>query len=850
MRWTLGQGKWWSSLVLLIGFGSGIALGQPSGGADDVLQDYVEELERIQAERRQTKIEREAQRKAKVDSLLIEGQVLFEVMDIEGAIERWQEALRHDPDSEEAKARIKEAGRQKAYLESRRMDSATQIQVEGRLEEARDLYQRLQFDQAILALEDALKLDPWNHEAQQLYREVKLEKQARERLQYRRKALGAKGDHDVALQKQLNYVDKANLLMPGYDARGINLEPLPFPDLEEELEEMMSEKEKDLRERLKQPVRLEFEDEDIRDIFRALAKMTGVTIIVDPDIFLETTAPTSVGPVDIAGDDVPVLPDLSTEFEGFSADSFTPTPARPTTGKVDPMVTIFAENVSFESALKLLLGPKKLEFKIVEEVIFISTVAGVEDMAARYEGMTEEVYHLEFGVPVRQKVMDRAFGSVRSGAGGGGGGASGEIGWGDSGPGGAIAQVQDAATSMVVTILEQLVPQPEGAHMILYSETSTLIVKNTPTNQRKIKALLAKLDVLPKQVMIEARFLSVSDETIRRVGVQWTSGRDYNNDGFISYNEQVIQDNSDSHQYRAYTDTGSFPVSPSGQQGYPDPSMSVPEGFFERVASTASFARGLNFSWTHLNEPQFNVMINLLEATGGFETLSAPKVTTMSNEPAVIRLVTTITYASDVDVNTTTSGAGGAGTGIVTRDIEYQFVERDVGIILNVTPQVSETRRTVRLFLQPVVSDIVGSDEFTISGGAEGGDVRLAIPRFRSRDVTTNAVVRDGETLVLGGLMLNSIGRVVKKVPILGDLPLVSWLFKSVQNEESKQNLLIFVTVNILDFQGARLYDRMDMMEPRARPDASVEEDTDSTLDLDWLKEAVGISLDPNDSTL
>jgi len=873
MRWIVGQVKWWLGLVLVIGLNTGIAVAEDSDKkseeeppqeevqadpADKLLQEYVNRLKEAERERRQTKAEREAERRAKVEVLMIEGEALYEAGDIDEAIKRWEEVLTHDPDNQEAFARIKEARRKQEYDKSKKVDRATQIEVEARVEEARDLYQRLEFELALEQLDEALELDPWHDEARQLYREVKLEEQARERMAQRRIVLGGKEDHTVDREDQLTYVDRANLLLPGYDAIGINRKPLPVEDPTKVAEELMSEKERELRERLKQPVRLEFEEEDIRDIFRALAKMTGVTIIVDPDIFLETTAPTKAGPVEMGEEEAPVLPELGDEFEmeGFPEEDFGGGFEASAGGKVDPIVSIVADNVTLESALKLLLGPKKLEYKLVEDVIFISTLQGVEEMAARYEGMVEEVYHLEFGVPVKQRVMDRAFGSVRSGTGGGGGEGAGELGWGtESSEGfGGAGGVAEAATSMVVTILQQLVPQPEGAEMILYSETSTLIVKNTPSNQKKIKALLAKLDVLPKQVLIEARFLSVSDETIRRVGVQWTSGRDYNQNGFITYDEQVIQDNSDSHQYRAYSDSGTFAVSPSGMLSYPDPSLNVPEGFFERVASAGSFAKGLNFSWTHLNEPQFNVMINLLEANGGFETLSAPKVTTMSNEPAVIRLVTTITYASDVDVNTTTSGAGGVSGDLVTRDIEYQFVERDVGIILNVTPQVSETRRTVRMFLQPVVSDIVGSDDFTISGGEAGGSVVLSIPRFRSRDVTTNAVVRDGETLVLGGLMLNSLGRVTRKVPILGDLPLVSWLFKSEQKEESKQNLLIFVTVNILDFQGARLYDRLDteaeeIAEAERQAQAEeVEEDASNAPELDWLKEAAGIPIQAGDA--
>jgi general secretion pathway protein D len=98
-----------------------------------------------------------------------------------------------------------------------------------------------------------------------------------------------------------------------------------------------------------------------------------------------------------------------------------------------------------------------------------------------------------------------------------------------------------------------------------------------------------------------------------------------------------------------------------------------------------------------------------------------------------------------------------------------------------------------------------------ITGGGITSTALLPLPSFRVRQVTTTAVVWDGQTIVLGGLISDNVTRVKDKVPILGDIPLVGKLFRNESSQTQKKNLVIFVTPTIIDPAGNRLHTEEEM---------------------------------------
>jgi general secretion pathway protein D len=132
---------------------------------------------------------------------------------------------------------------------------------------------------------------------------------------------------------------------------------------------------------------------------------------------------------------------------------------------------------------------------------------------------------------------------------------------------------------------------------------------------------------------------------------------------------------------------------------------------------------------------------------------------------------------------------------------------------------------TIQMTIIPTITEFLGYDDpgafvpsaAAISGGAgvnlanQTLTATLPLPKFRLRQVTTSAIVWDGQTVVLGGLISDDVTKIKDKVPILGDLPLVGRLFRSESSSTSKRNLVIFVTPTIIDPAGNRAHSEEEM---------------------------------------
>jgi general secretion pathway protein D len=135
---------------------------------------------------------------------------------------------------------------------------------------------------------------------------------------------------------------------------------------------------------------------------------------------------------------------------------------------------------------------------------------------------------------------------------------------------------------------------------------------------------------------------------------------------------------------------------------------------------------------------------------------------------------------------------------------------------LDVIPYISADGYTIQMTIIPTITEFVGYDDpgqfipqaQSVSGTGIGLPItaQLPLPRTRLRQVTTSAIVWDGQTVVLGGLISEDVTRLKDKVPVLGDLPLVGRLFRSESSQTLKKNLIIFVTPTIIDPAGNRLH--------------------------------------------
>jgi type II secretory pathway component GspD/PulD (secretin) len=340
----------------------------------------------------------------------------------------------------------------------------------------------------------------------------------------------------------------------------------------------------------------------------------------------------------------------------------------------------------------------------------------------------------------------------------------------------------DGSGIALMSAIEKFVPRDVGTDMMFDRDTHVLIAKNTRENLRLIEDLIEALDVTPPQVLIEARFISTSISDLRELGVNWTS--------------DSIEFKSDGHNNPQAVLKGGKIFQP-GQVATPT------------LDATLAY-HGL------LSTPMFEVMITALEKSGKAQTLSVPRVTTLNNQPARIRIGEDFLYFEDFELQEVANGQSDSG--------QNQYVSQlvpvgtptkeELGILLEVTPSVGADHQTVTLNLKPEISEFVRFEYYNVGSDTGGNNNNnatsnalsvLKLPIFRRSEIETKVAVRSGDTVVMGGLITSSTGREQRKVPFLGSIPFLGVLFRYETKTNDQKNLLIFVTARILAESGEEL---------------------------------------------
>lgn len=180
---------------------------------------------------------------------------------------------------------------------------------------------------------------------------------------------------------------------------------------------------------------------------------------------------------------------------------------------------------------------------------------------------------------------------------------------------------------------------------------------------------------------------------------------------------------------------------------------------------------------TKITVPAISALINLSKTSSDVNILSAPRLLTSDNEEAEIIVGSNVPIITNRLTDTTNPGSQSVA-------IERQ----DVALTLRFTPQVTEGN-LVRLNVFQEITDLASENVGTVD---EVG------PTLTKRQLRNTVLAEDGKTVVLGGLIGTNIQKSVSKVPLLGDLPLLGWLFKSEGNQVRKTNLLVFITPKII----------------------------------------------------
>lgn len=383
-----------------------------------------------------------------------------------------------------------------------------------------------------------------------------------------------------------------------------------------------------------------------------------------------------------------------------------------------------------------------------------------------------------------------------------------------------MEEVQSIVRQFFITMGVDLTPPKT----IFFNDRSgTLWARATMQELDIIESAVQVLNVAPPQVNIKAKFADIGQEDKKALGFDWWLGNFLIGDGAAvgsgGTQPSLVGEPSTANPLGFFPGTSLANTTPSQAS---DQNLTSGLGNPLNAPTVATFT-GI------LTDPQFRVAIKALEQRQGVELLSAPEVTTLSGRQAQIQIIDIQSIVTGIDLSQNQGGGGGVGGGItgggvaaIGSTLNYNVQALPFGPVLDVVPYVAADGYTVQLVVIPTVTEFIGYDDpgqfvpqaQSVSGG-QGAAIpiegQLPLPRFRLRQVVTSAIVWDGQTVVLGGLMSEGVEKTKDKVPLLGDLPLVGRLFRSESSDTKKRNLVIFITPTIIDPAGNRLHSEDEM---------------------------------------
>jgi len=413
-------------------------------------------------------------------------------------------------------------------------------------------------------------------------------------------------------------------------------------------------------------------------------------------------------------------------------------------------------------------------------------------------------------------------GAGAGGLGGGGMGGGAQLGGGFAGADGSaeLGGVGAGATQFsneapILQMLRRLIPEVYEPHtnellseMIYNPSTNMLIVRNSPSNLRDLERQLTKLDVTPKQVSIEAKFVTMRVDDLNKIGFSWDAT--VSDRGNRVRPIPGLEDTT-----RQFDISGDGVLEEIPFYTRPDGTSVIRNTITEGVLEAMTNPGPAESTWNLVTNvirnkdgDSLSVSFDYLDSLGESELLSAPRVTTMNNKPAVIADFTTeyfVTFIETLAAVTEGGLAGGGTTLFAQRPMPIPF---NFGITLSVTPQIRDNDE-VRLWLNPEVRTRIGEKQFTQQNivGDTIVPTTLIFPTTSLQSVWTNVIVHDGDTLVLGGLVQDTTIGTTEKMPYLADIPLLGVFFRGKSREVRQSSLLIFVTPTIIDTTGARFFD-------------------------------------------
>ena len=316
--------------------------------------------------------------------------------------------------------------------------------------------------------------------------------------------------------------------------------------------------------------------------------------------------------------------------------------------------------------------------------------------------------------------------------------------------------------------VQAIVGQAEGRSVVVNPQSGVVVVRALPNELREVEAYLQATQlVVQRQVILEAKILEVQLNEGFQAGINWGALLSPGNNTITAEN----------------VGGGSVLVNESGLSGIAGQTGNLDPGNLSPISGALSEAFGGVFTLA-FDLGDFTAFIELLKTQGNVQVLSSPRVATMNNQKAIIKVGTDEFFVTDVTNTVSTTGLG--GTNVFPSIGLTPFFS---GIALDVTPQISEGG-DVTLHVHPSISEVVDQQK-TVTIGNTTQQLPLALSTVRESDSIVRA--RSGQVVVIGGLMQDLTDDRDASAPVLGDIPVLGNLFKHKKQRSVKSELVILL---------------------------------------------------------
>ena len=437
------------------------------------------------------------------------------------------------------------------------------------------------------------------------------------------------------------------------------------------------------------------------------------------------------------------------------------------------------------------------------------------------------------------------------------GSSSSDGGWGMEDSGSLSASSTDGDT--LKRVFTDLGVPFDGDAKVAYLPTiGKLRVTNTAENLAILEGILEDLNVTPSQIEVEARFVEVSQQDLNSLGFEWRLNSDIVGTigSGIDWAESVISGNVNRGNGAGGVGANGNVFRP-GVGGTGDANVAVHGGQLNNgmrfLGDDAAYANRINLAGSSIapddtfasfsavfGRVDLTMILHMLAQRSDTDMLSSPKVLARPGQEALIRVVTEHIYPTEFDIteleeaeqnwngNNNNDGLlGGGGNNVqmnappVKFAVEPQSFEKmDVGVSLQVVPELSQEGQMINMLVNPKVVEYLGDFDYGmkvpyIQYGMTAGvvtsaevryyNVEMPQPKFHVREINTYISVYNGSTVVMGGLITETRKSFEDKVPFFGDLPFIGFLFRSKGEFSEKRNLLVFLTARLVDPAGRPL---------------------------------------------